>query len=73
MTVDDIRDTSGVPVTVVSCSVPEYLAEIEELVVGYWVKLQVCCAGRDAAMPRSAMRQSVPGARLETMSQPTID
>lgn len=35
MTVDDIRDTSGVPVTVVSCSVPEYLAEIEELVVGY--------------------------------------
>ena len=35
MTVDDIRDTSGVPVAVVSCSVPEYLAEIEELVVGY--------------------------------------
>ena len=35
MTVDDIRDTAGIPVTVVSCSVPEYLKEIEELVAGY--------------------------------------
>lgn len=34
MTVDDIRDTAGIPVTVVSCSVPEYLAQIEELVQG---------------------------------------
>ncbi len=34
MTVDDIRDTAGVVVSVVSCSVPEYLAEIEELVAG---------------------------------------
>ena len=34
MTVDDIRDTAGIPVTVVSCSVPEYLKEIEELVAG---------------------------------------
>lgn len=34
MTVDDIRDTAGIPVTVVSCSVPEYLAQIEELVAG---------------------------------------
>ena len=32
--VDDIRDTAGIPVTVVSCSVPEYLKEIEELVAG---------------------------------------
>lgn len=31
MTVDDIRDTAGIPVTVVSCSAPEYLAEIEDL------------------------------------------
>lgn len=34
MTVDDIRDAAGMPVTVVSCSAPEYLAQIEELVVG---------------------------------------
>lgn len=34
MTVDEIRDTAGFPVTVVSCNVPEYLAQIEELVVG---------------------------------------
>ncbi|MDO4443480.1 MAG: DUF512 domain-containing protein, partial [Slackia sp.] len=34
MTVDDIRDSAGIPVTVVSCSVPEYLAQIEELVEG---------------------------------------
>lgn len=34
MTVDEIRDTAGFPVTVVSCSVPEYLAQIEELVIG---------------------------------------
>lgn len=34
MTVDDIRDSAGMPVTVVSCSVPEYLAQIEELVEG---------------------------------------
>lgn len=34
MTVDDIRDSTGIPATVVSCSVPEYLAQIEELVEG---------------------------------------
>ena len=34
MTVDDIRDSAGIPATVVSCSVPEYLAQIEELVEG---------------------------------------
>lgn len=34
MTVDDIRDTAGLPVTVVSCSVPEYLGQIEDLVRG---------------------------------------
>lgn len=34
MTVDDIRDSAGMPITVVSCSVPEYLAQIEELVEG---------------------------------------
>ena len=34
MTVDDIRDTAGMPVTVVSCSAAEYLNEIEELVAG---------------------------------------
>lgn len=34
MTVDDIRDTAGMPVTVVSCSAPEYLEEIEQLVEG---------------------------------------
>lgn len=34
MTVDDIRDAAGMPVSVVSCSAPEYLAQIEELVVG---------------------------------------
>lgn len=34
MTVDDIRDTAGMPVCVVSCSAAEYLAEIEELVAG---------------------------------------
>lgn len=34
MTVDDIRDTAGMPVSVVSCSVAEFLAEIEELVAG---------------------------------------
>lgn len=35
MTVDDIRDTAGMPLSVVSCSVPEYLQQIEELVCGY--------------------------------------
>ena len=34
MTVDDIRDTAGLPVTVVSCSVPEFIEQIEELVAG---------------------------------------
>lgn len=34
MTVDDIRDTAGMPVAVVSCSAPEFLDEIEELVYG---------------------------------------
>ncbi len=34
MTVDDIRDTAGIPVTVVSCSVPEFIEQIEELVAG---------------------------------------
>uniref|UniRef100_UPI0025F21F20 DUF512 domain-containing protein n=1 Tax=uncultured Slackia sp. TaxID=665903 RepID=UPI0025F21F20 len=34
MTVDDIRDTAGMPVTVVSCSAAEYLNEIEELIAG---------------------------------------
>lgn len=34
MTVDDIRDAAGMTVSVVSCSAPEYLAQIEELVVG---------------------------------------
>lgn len=34
MTVDGIRDSAGIPATVVSCSVPEYLAQIEELVEG---------------------------------------
>ncbi len=34
MTVDDIRDTAGMPVAVVSCSALEYLAELEELVAG---------------------------------------
>lgn len=34
MTVDDIRDTAGMPVSVVSCSVAEFTAEIEELVAG---------------------------------------
>ncbi len=34
MTVDDIRDTAGMPACVVSCSAAEYLKEIEELVAG---------------------------------------
>ncbi|ACV22007.1 putative FeS-containing Cyanobacterial-specific oxidoreductase [Slackia heliotrinireducens] len=35
MTVDDIRDTAGMPVTVVSCNAYEFLPEIRELVEGY--------------------------------------
>jgi putative radical SAM enzyme (TIGR03279 family) len=34
MTPEDIRDTAGIPVTVVSCSVREYLTQIQELVQG---------------------------------------
>lgn len=34
MTVDDIRDTAGMPVDVVSCSALEYLGQIESLVTG---------------------------------------
>lgn len=34
MTVDDIRDTAGMPISVVSCSPKEFLPEIEEIVRG---------------------------------------
>ena len=34
MTVDDIRDTAGIPVSVVSCSPIKFLSELEEIVRG---------------------------------------